>query len=465
MKIDKVKSFFQDEALCQALMNGKKKVKKQEIIDNLFHAARSKELIPLFLQRLPLIPKEKKAKKFFKLFKERLAKEKEVPNEITTLVEKVSKQFEKAIVIQPTKEIGNSEMKEEMKVQDKGKTAEDYFKKLSILPSFENSKFKDYSFSFEQLAKFGKDIKVLDQIGEAVEQECNYKELREVLAPSSRKFSAICPHSFPFDFNMAAKGQNVFLNASDIVMPDSRKYIFSACPMTQETVQNFFCMLISRKIPLVMSLHQVRETSPQAAFWSNDVLKSLKLPEGWTVAQTNKDIVATGKVISLPKKGEMPKLPLEQAETEKWLPRIVEYTITAKNGEVSLPITILHYENWHDHTQCPNLELLEAMLLRRRDLVPSNEPIFINCKAGRGRTFTVGLSDWCLGQVSDSLKQGKKAEDVRVNFPYGAFAMGMQRPSLTLDGKHFGQVCEVVSKFSNPDRAKILVSPKEHKIS
>ena len=66
----------------------------------------------------------------------------------------------------------------------------------------------------------------------------------------------------------------------------------------------------------------------------------------------------------------------------------------------------LHYENWPDHQEAPDLDALEVLFDRKDSLAQPDDIVMVNCKATIGRSGVFFYSDCGRRRVTAMTDEG-----------------------------------------------------------
>jgi len=279
----------------------------------------------------------------------------------------------------------------------------------------------------------------LKEIEKVIQKAAPGKDSEPLLCSEAAKYPDIAGAFPPYEHNRIGREKSgFFLNANLAKIEGSDYFVLASCPQRKELVGKYFDYILDRKIRVLVSMHQVSEVGAHSAFWSNEVLKDIALDGGWKIENTKTAIVKEGTKVSLPKDSSINVLALSEDERKKLLPRIVERTLLARRGTEERTITHFHYENWHDKTPCPDLNLLQTMLNRKDELIPSKEVFAINCKGGVGRTGLVAATDLCRQKI-------KEKADAPINVPLLLAKLKGERNGLSCSASLLNQLYRVLA--------------------
>ena len=122
-------------------------------------------------------------------------------------------------------------------------------------------------------------------------------------------------------------------------------------------------------------------------------------------------------------------LPLDHLSLAPYRVRIEERTITANKAGKTRTITHLHYINWPDRNEAPDLTALE-LLMNRQEALSEKSSISIHCQGGVGRTLSYALAIWLRKEIREATKRGEHLPSKQFNLPEMTYALKLQAPRL-----------------------------------
>ena len=159
-------------------------------------------------------------------------------------------------------------------------------------------------------------------------------------------------------------------------------------------------------------------------FWSNNVLSSATLPDGWEIQQVTEEIAA------------------QDGET-----KLVKSRLAATNGQDKKQITHYHYSGWPDFQAASSDRLLlELAKIACAHMQKTKTAVSINCWAGVGRTGTLSTIITAMQYIQSELARGKKVEDIEINIPDIHYGLTRQR-GLRVENKQFVQAYRVLGDY------------------
>ena len=388
IKKAQLEKLFVDHELCQVLSAGKKKVSKNELAANLFKSQQKEKLIPIFLGALQKNVKNEDASKLLKKYKTEYKKfSQSLPPAIKTKSEEVFTLFEKKV--------------------SKGKKGKE-------VHAFD--KFPNEWCNLADCKKKAEDKKGITKIQDAIKER------------SDKTDPAIAQKKYHYVFN----------KASEVVIPNRQTYILAATPRSEKEIGQFYDALLKKNVRVIIAANQVGESGWCPAYWTNAVLKKVKLSDGWNI----ENVESKTKVHASGKEGS----------------KIVERTLHLKKGEQTKEFAHLHYEKWLDKHASPDVDLLHKLLDVKDGLTPAKDvPFVVHCKAGQGRTGTIAVLDYARREVDAQLASGKKLNDIRLNIPEMIYEMRKQRPKILGRVVQVQQVYTALGKYYEHLKQKTAV--------
>ena len=432
---------FENTSMSEVIKNQKisdpEKIAKAALVSN----GRGK-LVPIVLEKMALFQKEKWAVKLAVKFDKKYKKYKNfLSQNLQTDCEKTLGLFKGAI----EKKAAEERDKQLNKHQDPS---------IGIRPFYEYP--KEWS-TIAQLKEQLKNPERLEALVEGLKRRTENLDQHLIDMPhqASKAYPDLCPHSCPFDFNRAGKDiDGLFINVSHVKIPNSQSYLLGCCPKTLKDARNSFDVILKENVKVLISVHQPSEIIPTGAFWAKEVLEPIsnpkpllepKLRDGWAIRDTEKDeTLATAQ-------SEIKNNPSPVAH-------IIKKHLVAQRGNETRDIYVLHYKGWHDHWLPPVPSLMNDLLDQKDSFCSSIEtPLWINCKAGFGRTGTVALLDLCRCEIREQMKKGCKLEEVSINIPLLLYRLRQERAGLLSNSKNFVNVYRCVVAFAESLKNKMAV--------
>jgi protein tyrosine phosphatase len=412
MKIENIEKLFPSQALVSVLIGNKKDIKKDEMIRNLFKSEQREKLLPLFLHHVAKMSSKDKYIKFMTLFQKAF----QIHGNTLSAATRATCQTAVALF---------------------GKSVEHEIARQNAVRGRlqRSNELGKAEFPLRELANKRKDGKALETLATTIKEATT-------IATSSAVARAVLgqkPIETPFQ------------GASQVRLPGGENFILASCPTSIPETSGYFDMLLKNNVRTVISLHQEGEVNPESAFWTKPVLDKLKSRDGWTIECIQEKVCAEGTKCSFPP--DMPKMKLSKQDKKLWYPRIVERTLRARKGNQERILTHLHYENWHDHTACPDFGLLETLIARKNALAAPQEACAINCRAGVGRAGFVASAIVCTNSLRAQMAHGKKADELTCNIALPFFYLRCARQSMSVKGEKLSLLANFLSRYN--DRRKL----------
>jgi len=423
-------------------------IKKEKITEGekipkvLLQSEEREKLIPIFLQKIAQFPKEKWAFDVARKFHEKFLEHgKDLPGKLKLEIRNTLEIFNGAITHKTISFLVK---------RDNEKTCS----KLTPSPLIGIRPFHDFPLEWCTLAELKtklKDPDALDALFMKLTLREKVLDQRLINTPreAAKAKKELCPYSYPYDFNRAGKDiKGLFINASFAEIGGRQSYLLGTCPKTIEDAQNTFDVILKEGVRVLISLHQSKEIGPTGDFWAEKVLSKLTLRDGWKIHNLEKDSSLDGTKAFAKKLNEEKKNPSDD-------PQIIERHLLAERQGEKREIVHLHYKDWHDCLAAPIPLLMNTLLDRKDEISPSKEiPIWINCKAGIGRTGAIALLDLSRREVKEQLKAGTKLEEVSINIPALLYRLRQERASALSNPKSFLHVYQCMVDFMESLQSK-----------
>lgn len=245
---------------------------------------------------------------------------------------------------------------------------------------------------------------------------------------------------------------------------NSPKMVVVGTPRTDRdnTLHAFFKKVIDEKVQVIVALNTAGEYPQDIAYYEDVHLSTVDV-DGWKAGCIGKNTLYCGKKASHLPLHEYTRIDtLSDKEREIALlddalspfrPAIIERTLKLTHATTGQERTLthLHYKNWPDNQQAPDLEALWVLAKRhteilRNELMPS---MLIHCFGGIGRTNCYALLSWVLREIEVLGKEGKPLADAVCNIPKMMFRLKQQAPRLggTVFGERFVQIYAIADRF------------------
>lgn len=433
MKIKELESIFPDPNLQTILTGGKEDANAKDVVKNLLKSPQRNSVLPLFLDSL---------------------KKQHESAYVSQIVENYKKSYP-TIQAELTDDIQAKSLAT-FTVFQKQKATEQLVSTTTTLSAYD--KFPDENHLISDFTKLAKETDRMTRLREEISNRTKRLDPTMINIPheASKKNTKCYENIYPYDHNRSLKEKPGFYYASsDVVLPHSQNMVLSRHPMPN-TVNAYFEMVIEKKAPLLITLCSPHEKPTIIPFWSNDILKTLQLPDGWTVINDEQStaILQEGEEYALIPKDEKPKFSEEELSNKKdekfakWRPRIVERLLIASNGKEEHKMTHLHYENWPDDQPATSEALLKTLFRRKDEKVQNKEiPLVINCREGIGRTGVFALIDWGKKVIDAELLSGKKLDEIRLNIPEMIYQLRRERREMVTSKEQLAQIYAMLGDY------------------
>lgn len=267
-----------------------------------------------------------------------------------------------------------------------------------------------------QLLKISKDKKAMKTIFEQILQCTTRIKKTQTIGNSPSNFPKNrCPHFIPFDDNIPCRDTlpNFYISGSE-VLAEGQKYLLVQAPL-QETLEDFWRMIITAKSPLIVTTvtpYEGKGTAEKCVAYWKDFLPM-------QVDQFRIERVGTDEII-------------RSLGSERIVQRL--FRISNPDNTQVFQVTQLHYEYWKDNS-VPQLPLFQT-LLRHIDAMhlSVDDPITVHCHAGMGRTGTF-VTAYTLHQQLRKNKDAFITGKMALNIPKCVLSLRIQRKSLVANPK------------------------------
>ena len=105
----------------------------------------------------------------------------------------------------------------------------------------------------------------------------------------------------------------------------------------------------------------------------------------------------------------------------------------------------LHYENWPDHQEAPDIRALEMLIEQRDRLAKPDDVCMLNCKATIGRSGLFFYSDLAKNRIKAMRDEGVPLDAMTFNFAAMVLEVRRYRPILSGNFTQLGQVFELIA--------------------
>jgi protein tyrosine phosphatase len=211
-------------------------------------------------------------------------------------------------------------------------------------------------------------------------------------------------------------------------------------------------MVLNENVRVIVALNTFSDWKKAIPYYDEDVLAATNT--GWKITCSGVKVLYEGAIATnIPKKlrEKWEVIRLDDPAFQPYRVRIEERTLTAaRNGEIRT-ITHLHYVNWADGYEAPDIVALELLMKRQEKLVEStNATVAIHCQGGIARTLSYVLSIWMRQEIREAKNRGEQLEKMHFNLPEMTYELKKQAPRLSFGpskGDLFSRVCGLTAGY------------------
>ncbi len=236
---------------------------------------------------------------------------------------------------------------------------------------------------------------------------------------------------------------------STVQLNDSPKMVIIGTPRHDraDTLERFFSVMIKEDVDVIIALNTPGDWEEAIPYYEHEHIGSIKI-DGYTLERERYDKVLYEGSVEANMPLNVKKALDKMSESErmlvmkKYLPRVVERVFWIRDDSLGSwrKITQLHYENWPDRAEAPDLEAWWVLLKRQLEL--QNGSICIHCQGGIGRTNAHAILTCLISQLD------AKKQDI-FNVPRTMYQLKQQAPRLggVICAKRFGQIYEMLLRY------------------
>jgi len=299
-----------------------------------------------------------------------------------------------------------------------------------------DARFEESDFTLEELETIVQELHETNYArAKKEEEEVNKQSLRnKEICRGVANFQAANDKAYPH---------------SVIQLDESPKMVIIGTPRLdrKNTLRDFFSIMIKEDVDVIVTLNTPEDWEEAIPYYEHEHVESLQI-SGYTIEREVHDhILYEGKEEANMPQG-IKRMLSHMSDTtrltveSKYLPRIIERVFWIKENAVGSwrKITQLHYENWPDRREAPDLDAWWALLQRQLELTSGS--IAIHCQGGIGRTNAHAILSCLISQL-------KAANNEVFNVPRTMFRLKEQAPRLggVICAKRFGQIYEMLQRF------------------
>lgn len=234
---------------------------------------------------------------------------------------------------------------------------------------------------------------------------------------------------------------------------NSPKMVVHGSPRSdrENCVEEFYKMILNEKVRVIVALNTFSDWEKAISYYDNEQLAATNT--GWKITCTETKVLYEGAfATNIPKKiqKKLGDLTLDDRALAPYRVRLEERTLIAKKDGETRTITHLHYVNWPDHSEAPDLAALELLIQRQESLIEhTNEPVSIHCQGGIGRTLGYIQCIWMRKEIREAIKLGEQVEEKQFNLPEMTYELKKQAPRLggSPNGERFALVYATAAAY------------------
>ncbi len=220
-----------------------------------------------------------------------------------------------------------------------------------------------------------------------------------------------------------------------------------------DTLNRFFSIMIKEEVEVIVALNTASDWEGAIAYHAPEHVEQVKI-DGFSIAYAGSWLLYEGHTTAnMPEviQDAFQELPetRQQEYLAQYRPRIIErrFLITDIKKGKERTLTQLHYENWPDRQEAPDLDAWWVLL--RRQLELQTKSVAIHCQGGIGRTNVHAILT-CLVSELNALKEAHAdLKTATFNVPLTMYLLKQQAPRLggLVCGKRFAQIYELLLRY------------------
>lgn len=238
-------------------------------------------------------------------------------------------------------------------------------------------------------------------------------------------------------------------------LPNCQKTLLVPHPHTDKHVGLYFQSALDHKAKVLITLCSPYEHPEIIPFWED---RKVKDAEGRTITCTkiSERLLYQSPNVATIRDEKRAKLAVEEGgiKPDQFFPRIVERRLSLERGQERHETVHLHYENWPDHQEAPDIDALHLLYAHRDSLAAPNDVVMLNCKATIGRSGLFFYTDLGRRRISAMANDGVPFSDMKLNFAQMVREVRQFRPILSGNLTQFGQAFELISRHYNELKIK-----------
>ncbi len=219
---------------------------------------------------------------------------------------------------------------------------------------------------------------------------------------------------------------------------DCTKFFFVPHPQDKKHLKHYLESIINHKVKVLVSLCSPYEAKEIIPFWNGVEV------DGIRCEKVSEVIRYEGHTVSIIRDSSRAK---QVKDPASFFPRIVERKICVTRGTEQHETVHLHYENWPDHQEAPDLDALNVLFDRKDSLLLHPDDIcMLNCKATIGRSGLFFLADLGRKRLERMLQDGVPQGEMKMSIVDLLLEGRRFRPLLSPNPVQLAQVLEIIGK-------------------
>ncbi len=228
-------------------------------------------------------------------------------------------------------------------------------------------------------------------------------------------------------------------------LPNCPKAHLIPHPYSEKQIGLYFNSVLQHKVPVLVTLCSPYEDGEILPFWEDRVVED---PQGRSIKCTlvNETVRYQSPDVAVIEDKTRAKRAVKEGgiAPHQFFPRIVERRLLLQRGDESYETVHLHYENWPDHQEAPDIEALRVLFERRDSLCAPDDVFMVNCKATIGRSGVFFFSDYGRKLVTAMHEEGVPFSEMKLNFADLVCQARRFRPILSGNATQMGQAMKII---------------------
>lgn len=223
-----------------------------------------------------------------------------------------------------------------------------------------------------------------------------------------------------------------------VTLPDCHKTLLVPHPHSEKYVGCYYDSVLKHKPAVLVTLCSPYEAEEVIPFWEERTVRDKAGSQITCTKLSEKVLYQAKEPAHIRDEKRRPKNHLEL------YPKIVERRIAVRRGDDVHETVHLHYENWPDHQEAPDLDALELLFTTKDALATPDDVVFVNCKATVGRSGVFFFTDLGRKRISAMAKSAVSADEMTFNFVDMVKEVRRFRPLLSGNPAQFKQILEAL---------------------